>query len=91
METEMPRLASKPDDLAAIETRREALKAELAALDERAREMELAARDAGRPTLLAALERIKIGALDKSEAKVIASAIAKHGGRAVADHLRALA
>ncbi len=87
----MPRSASKPDDLATIEARREALKAELAVLDERAREMELAARDAGRPVLLAALERIKIGALDKSEARVIAAAIAKHGGKAVADQLGTLA
>lgn len=77
-------------ELAAIEARREALKAELAALEEQAKDAEIAARDAGRPVLLAALERVKIGAIERYEAKAIATAIAKQGGKVVADHLRAL-
>lgn len=86
----MARTPSKPDDLAAIEARREALKAELAALDERAKVVEQAARDAGRPTLIAALDKVKIAAMDKIDAKAIATAIGLHGGKAVAGHLAAL-
>ncbi|WP_082591519.1 hypothetical protein [Sphingomonas sp. Root720] len=86
----MPRAASKPEDLEAIAARRAALIAELASVDEQLKAAELAARDAGRPTLLAALERIKIGAMDKSDAKAIASAIGQHGGAAVARHLESL-
>lgn len=81
---------TKANQLAAIQARREALAAELAALDERAKAAELAARDAGRPTLLAALGRVKIAAIDKADARLIASAIAKHGGKTVATHLATL-
>ena len=77
--------------LAAIEARREALRAELAQLDEQARVVELAARDAGRPVLMAALDRVKIGPVDKADARLIASAIADHGGKAVAVQLASLA
>jgi hypothetical protein len=87
----MPRTPSKPNDLAAIEARRETLRAELAALDEQAKAAELAARDAGRATLLSALDRVKIGAIDKADAKEIANAIGTHGGKAVAVHLASLA
>ncbi len=52
----MPRASFKSIDLSSIEARREALQAELAALDEQAKAAELAARDAGRPVLLAALD-----------------------------------
>lgn len=83
----MPRPSTKSDDLAAIEARRELLRAELAQLDERARVAELAARDAGRPVLIAALDRIKIAGMEKNDAKAIAAAISTHGGRAVAAHL----
>ncbi|WP_244647446.1 hypothetical protein [Sphingomonas sp. CFBP 13728] len=86
----MPRPSSKPADLSTIEARREALKAELATLDEQAKAAELAARDAGRPTLLAALDRVKIAAIDKSDARAIAAAIRRHGGKAVAGHLAKL-
>lgn len=85
----MPR-PRKLDDLAAIEARRDALKAELAQLDDQAKAAELAARDAGRPILLAALEQVKIAALSRHEAKAIASSIGRHGGNAVADHLSSL-
>ena len=78
---------SKVDDLAAIEARREALRAQLAELDERAKAAEQPARDAGRATLLTALERVKIAALTKQEARTIANAIGQHGGKAIADHL----
>ena len=78
----------KLDDLSAIEARREALRAQLADLDEKAKAAEQAARDAGRPTLLAALERVKISELSRQEARAIASAIGQHGAKAVADYLR---
>ena len=87
----MPRSATKSEDLTTIDARREALRAELATLDERAKAIELAARDAGRPVLMAALERVKIGPVDKADARVIASAISGHGGKAVAAHLALLA
>jgi hypothetical protein len=77
----------KLDDLSAIEARREALRAELADLDEKAKAAEQAARDAGRPTLLAALERVKISELSRQEARTIANAIGQHGAKAVADYL----
>jgi hypothetical protein len=86
----MPRTSAKSDDLAAITARREALKAELAALDERAKAMEQATRDAGRPVLIAALERVKIAAIDKADARAIALAIGDHGGSAVAKHLASI-
>lgn len=86
----MPRTATKTADLTTIQARREALRAELTALDERAKAIESAAKDSGRPVLLTALERIKIGMVDKADAKAIASAISDHGGAAVARHLASL-
>jgi hypothetical protein len=77
----------KTIELAAIEARREALRLELAQLDEQAKAAEELARDAGRPVLLAALERVKIAAIDKADARSIASAISRHGGKAVAGAL----
>ena len=77
-------------ELATIEARREALKAELAQLDEQAKAAEQTARDAGRPVLTAALDRVKIGAIDKADARAIATAISNHGGKAVASQLAAL-
>ena len=86
----MPRTSAKADDLAAIKARRETLRAELAALDERAKAMEIAARDAGRQTLMAALERVKIAEIDKADARTIAVAVGNCGGSAVARHLATL-
>ena len=86
----MPRSAAKPDDLTTIEARRETLREELAALDQRAKAIELAARDAGRPVLLAALDRVRIGAIEKADARVIAQALSDHGGKAVAANLTSL-
>ncbi len=78
-------------DLAEIEARREALKAELAQLDEEAKAAEQTARDAGRPVLMAALDRVKVAAIDKADARAIATAISRFGGKAVASHLALLA
>ena len=80
----------KVAELEAIEARREALRAELAQLDDQAKTAQQAARDAGRSTLLAALDRVKIAGLSKSEARAIANAIGQHGGKAVADHLSSI-
>lgn len=77
-------------ELATIEARREALKAELAQLDSQAKAAEQTARDAGRPALTAALERVKIAAIDKADARAIATAISNYGGKAVASHLASL-
>jgi hypothetical protein len=77
-------------ELAAIEARREALRTELAQLDAQAKAVEQAARDAGRSTLLAALDRVKIAGLSKNEARTIANAIARHSGKIVAEHLTSL-
>jgi len=72
--------------IAAERARLEAQLAELAALERDARE---AARDAGRPVLLAALDKIKIGEMSRQDAKAIAGAIAKHGGVQMAKMLEA--
>lgn len=80
----------KVAELAIIEARREALKAELAQLDAQAKAAEQMARDAGRPVLSAALERVKIAAIDKADARAIAAAISNHGGKAVASLLASL-
>lgn len=87
----MPRSKAKTDDLAAVTARREALLAELAEVDERAKALEAEARDAGRTVLLSALEKVKIAGMEKAEARTIANAIAKHGGKRVADHLASIA
>ena len=83
----MARNSPKPDDLAAITARREALLAELAKIDEQAKAAQEAARDAGRPVLLAALDRVKIAAMEKADARTIATAISRLGGSVVAEHL----
>ncbi|QQV79398.1 hypothetical protein H5J25_20130 (plasmid) [Sphingomonas aliaeris] len=78
------------DDLASIEARREVLRAELADLDTRAKAAEQAARDAGRSTLLEALDRVKIAAMSKHEARSIANAIGQYGGKVIAAQLSSL-
>lgn len=86
----MPRTQAKPASLAAITARREALLAQLALVDEQAKVAEEAARDAGRPVLLAALDRIKIAEISRADARAIAAALATHGGNAVARHLSSM-
>lgn len=83
----MPRAKTNVDDLAAITARREALLTELARVDEQAKAAREAARDAGRSVLLAALDRIKIAAIDKSDARAIATALTTYGGKVVAERL----
>jgi hypothetical protein len=86
----MAKPANKNGDLASIEARRELLRQQLAELDEQAKAAALAAKDAGREVLLAALERVKISAMDRSEAKAIAKAIEKHGGADIARKLESM-
>lgn len=86
----MARTSTKSNDLDTIRARREALQKELAKLAEQEKAAALAAKDAGRETLTSAFERVKISAMDRQHAKVIAKAIEKHGGEAVARHLEAL-
>ncbi|WP_242140471.1 hypothetical protein [Sphingomonas sp. TREG-RG-20F-R18-01] len=83
----MARTSPKTVDITTIEAREKALREELAALAEQKKVAELAARDAGRPVLLAALDRIKIPSMEKTDARSIASAISTHGAEAVAQHL----
>lgn len=86
----MARTSSKAVDIATIEAREKALREELASLSEQKKVAELAARDAGRPVLLAALERVKIPSMEKTDARSIATAISTHGAAAVAQHVASI-
>lgn len=86
----MARTSPKTVDITTIEAREKALREELATLAEQKRVAELAARDAGRPVLLAALDRVKIPSMEKADARSIASAISTHGAEAVAQHLASI-
>lgn len=86
----MARTSSKPNDLSSIQAQKDRLLAQIAELDVQAKEVEAVERDAGRPTLLAALDRVKIRKLGKADARLIANAIASFGGSAVAAHLGSL-
>jgi len=81
---------AKSPALESIKQERVKLEAALAAIVQREKEAEDALRDAGRPVLLAALERVKIPELDRLDARTIAAAIAKHGAAKVAAALRGL-
>lgn len=81
---------AKSPALQSIKQERVKLEAALAAIVQREKEAEDALRDAGRPVLLAALERVKIPELDRSDARSIAAAIAKHGAAKVAAALGGL-
>lgn len=81
---------AKSPDLDTIRQERAKLETMLAGVIQREKDAEAAQRDAGRPVLLAALERIKIGAMDRPDAKAIAGAIARHGGAKVAASLARL-
>ncbi|WP_340267639.1 hypothetical protein [Sphingobium mellinum] len=81
---------AKSPALESIKQERVKLEAALAAVVQREKEAEDALRDAGRPVLLAALERVKIPELDRSDARAIAAAIAKHGAAKVAAALGGL-
>jgi hypothetical protein len=82
---------AKPAGLEAIKQERVKAEAALAAIVQREKDAEAAMRDAGRPVLIAALERVKIGEMERPDAKAIADAIAKHGGAKVASTVRNLA
>src|SRR3546814_18358465 len=62
-----------------------------AAISEREKEAEAVQRDAGRSALRAALDRVEVGAMERSDARSIAAAIGKHGGAKVAAALADLA
>jgi hypothetical protein len=74
---------AKSPALESIKQERVKAEAALAAILQREKEAEEALRDAGRPVLLAALERVKIPAMERTEARFIAAAIAKHGAAKV--------
>lgn len=67
------------NDLAGIAAEKAKLETQLAALAERERATREAALDAGRGFLLAALERVKIPAMDRVEAKALATAVTSLG------------
>ena len=80
----MARPKKTEGNLDAIAAERARLKAELSKLDALEKQARQAASDAGRGTLLAALERVKIGSMSKAAAKVIAVVIAAEGGDGIA-------
>ncbi|WCT79256.1 hypothetical protein [Novosphingobium humi] len=67
------------NDLAGIAAEKAKLEAQLVALAEREKATREAALDAGRGFLLAALERVKIPAMNRVEAKALAAAITRLG------------
>jgi len=83
----MARPKKTEGNLDAIAAERARLKAELSKLDALEKQARQAASDAGRGTLLAALERVKIGSMSKAAAKVIAVVIAAEGGDGIAKKL----
>lgn len=83
----MARPKKTEGNLDAIAAERARLKAELSKLDALEKQARHAASDAGRGTLLAALERVKIGSMSKAAAKVIAVVIAAEGADEVAKKL----
>src|SRR3546814_10309301 len=84
----MPRAKKIEGNLDAIAARRAELEAELARVTEAERRAREAERDAGRDVLLAALGKVKIARMDRSEATAIAKAIEKHGAKRIAEKLR---
>lgn len=77
-------MARKSQSIEAIQAER--IKAEelLRQLQEREREALAAQADAGKATLVSAINRVKIAELSRADATTIAKAVAKHGGEAVA-------
>lgn len=81
---------SKANGLDAIRQERVRAEEALASIIAREREAEARLLDAGRPVLLGALGKVKIADMGRPDAKVIAEAIARHGGAKVAEALAAL-
>src|SRR3546814_2900006 len=75
---------AKTPHLDTIRLERAKLESRLAAIIEREKEAEAVQRDAGRSALLAALDRVEVGAMERSDARSIAAAIGEHGGAKVA-------
>ena len=77
-------MARKSQTIEAIQAAR--IKAEelLRQLQEREREALAAQADAGKSTLIAAINRVKVAELSRADATTIARAVAKHGGETVA-------
>ena len=80
----MARPRKQTSDLASIQAERAHLETRLKELADRERLALEAAKDAGKETLLAALEKVRIPEMTKHEAKIIASGIARLGGPASA-------
>ena len=74
----MARARNTGGDLEAIASERAKLQQRMAELDAAERAAREAQRDAGRAVFLAALEKVKIGAMDRAQARGLATAIGKH-------------
>lgn len=83
----MGRTKKVAGNLTAIAAKRAQLEAELEALNVAEKQAREAERDAGRAVFMAALQNVKIGAMDRSSAKTIAKAIETMGGALVAEKL----
>lgn len=85
----MARPRKTNDDLATISAARARLQSELARLDEAEKVALEIERDAGREVLLAALDKVKIARMDRTQAKAIAQAIGALGADDLIDKLGA--
>lgn len=74
----MARARNTGGDLDAIASERAKLQQRMAELDAAERAAREAQRDAGRGVFLAALDKVKIGAMDRAQARGLAAAIGKH-------------
>lgn len=75
----MARVRKIGGDLDAIASEKAKLQQRMAELDAAEKAAREAQRDAGRGVLLAALDRVRIGAMDRAQARDIATAIGKLG------------
>lgn len=73
----MARVRKIGGDLDAIASEKAKLQQRIAELDAAERAAREAQRDAGRRVFLAALDRVRIGAMDRAQARDIATAIGK--------------
>jgi hypothetical protein len=74
-------------DLASIASERARLQEQLAILDEAEKAALESERDAGRETLFAALDKIKIGRMERADAKALAQAISTLGARQILERI----
>ena len=73
----MRKAKSAPVTRSSISEARAKLEAQIADLNREEKRLQDEERDAGRKVLMAALERVRIGAMTRDQAKVIADAIAR--------------